>query len=119
MRPWKVLGFRAPIAALRSLPYTAPSQASLDIEAAPGCHMAISTARHTDTTVPSSSAAAASSDMAHGSTAALRFHGYVDNRFDPHPAYHGPFSERGDKVVNNFHGNEMRSGGGQAGCSHR
>src|ERR1700733_8888410 len=26
------------------------------------------------------------------------FHGYVDNRFDPHHGYHGPFPARGDKA---------------------
>jgi hypothetical protein len=39
----------------------------------------------------------------------------VDNRFDPHHGYHGPFPERGDRAFNHFHGNEMRDGLGHAG----
>src|SRR6201982_4096559 len=43
------------------------------------------------------------------------FYGHVDNRFDPHHGYHGPFPERGDRAFNHFHGNEMRDGLGHAG----
>jgi hypothetical protein len=43
------------------------------------------------------------------------FHGNVDNRFDPHHGYGGPFPGRGDKSFNHFRGNEMRDGRGHAG----
>ena len=47
------------------------------------------------------------------------FHGHVDNHFDPHHGYHGPFPERGDRPFNHFHGNEMRDGRGHAVGGHR
>src|ERR1700749_3098034 len=51
------------------------------------------------------------------------FYGHVDNRFDPHHGYHGPFPERGDRAFNHFHGNELRDGlghaGGHGGGGHR
>jgi len=47
------------------------------------------------------------------------FHGHVDNRFDPHHGYHGPFPERGDRPFDHFHGNEMRDGRGHAVGGHR
>jgi hypothetical protein len=47
------------------------------------------------------------------------FHGHVDNHFDPHHGYHGPFPERGDRPFNHFHGNEMRDGHGHAVGGHR
>ncbi|HZZ40462.1 MAG TPA: hypothetical protein VFE06_15105 [Acidobacteriaceae bacterium] len=51
------------------------------------------------------------------------FHGYVDNRFDPHHGYHGAMPRRGEHDNWNrdhwqnhpqggFHGNEMRDGRG-------
>jgi hypothetical protein len=43
------------------------------------------------------------------------FHGYVDNRFDPHHGYGGPFPQHGDKAFNHFRGNEVRDGRGHAG----
>jgi hypothetical protein len=43
------------------------------------------------------------------------FFGHVDNRFDPHHGYHGPFPERGDRAFNHFRGNEMRDGRGHGG----
>jgi hypothetical protein len=46
------------------------------------------------------------------------FHGNVDNRFDPHHGYHGPFPARGDTASNHFHGNEVRSAGGHEGGEH-
>jgi hypothetical protein len=46
------------------------------------------------------------------------FSGHVDNRFDPHRGYHGPFPERGDRAFNHFHGNEMRDGHGHVGGGH-
>lgn len=46
------------------------------------------------------------------------FFGHVDNRFDPHHGYHGPFPERGDRAFNHFRGNEMRDGQGHFGGGH-
>src|ERR1700760_2738675 len=43
------------------------------------------------------------------------FYGHVDNRFDPHYGYHGPFPERGAQPFNHFHGNEGRDGRGHIG----
>lgn len=53
------------------------------------------------------------------------FHGYVNNRYDPHRGYHGAMPRRGehDRWENghwhghpheNFHGNEMRDGRGHS-----
>lgn len=50
---------------------------------------------------------------------ANEFRGHVDNRFDPHHGYHGPFPGHGDKPFNHFHGNEMRDGRGHAEGGHR
>jgi hypothetical protein len=47
------------------------------------------------------------------------FYGHVDNRFDPHHGYHGPFPEHGDRAFNHFHGNEMRDGNGHFGGHER
>jgi hypothetical protein len=43
------------------------------------------------------------------------FYGHVDNRYDPHYGYHGPFPERGAQPFNGFHGNEARDGQGHIG----
>ncbi len=43
------------------------------------------------------------------------FHGYVDNRYDPHYGYHGPYPEHSDQRFNHFHGNEWRDGHGHSG----
>jgi len=43
------------------------------------------------------------------------FWGHVDNRFDPHHGYRGPFPERGAEPFNHFHGNEARDGRGHVG----
>jgi hypothetical protein len=43
------------------------------------------------------------------------FYGHVDNRFDPHYGYHGPFPARGEQQFNHFHGNEARDGRGHTG----
>jgi len=48
------------------------------------------------------------------------FYGHVDNHYDPHHGYHGPYPARGSRPeeqhppghVENFHGNEMRDGHG-------
>jgi hypothetical protein len=43
------------------------------------------------------------------------FHGYVDNRFDPHNGYRGPMPHPGERPANHidaahFHGNEVHEG---------
>ena len=43
------------------------------------------------------------------------FHGYVDNRFDPHNGYRGPVPRHGERPANridaaHFHGNEVHGG---------
>jgi hypothetical protein len=43
------------------------------------------------------------------------FYGHVDNRYDPHYGYHGPFPDRGDHAFDHFHGNEGRDGQGHIG----
>lgn len=51
-----------------------------------------------------------------------RFHGHVNNRFDPHHGYHGHMPARGEHAdphnrvdhMKSFHGNEMRDGQGHA-----
>jgi hypothetical protein len=43
------------------------------------------------------------------------FWGHVDNRWDPHYGYHGPFPGRGDHAFYGFRGNEARDGHGHAG----
>lgn len=62
-----------------------------------------------------------------------RFHGWVNNRFDPHYGYHGPMPRRGDRDdwdhdhwrsqphgdFHDFHGNEMRDGRGHVYHGHR
>jgi hypothetical protein len=43
------------------------------------------------------------------------FYGHVDNRYDPHHGYAGPFPERGEQPFNHFHPNEARDGHGNVG----
>ena len=45
------------------------------------------------------------------------FYGHVDNRFDPHYGYHGPFPDRGALAYNHFQGNEARDGRGHIGAA--
>lgn len=40
------------------------------------------------------------------------FYGHVDNRYDPHHGYRGPYPERGSQPFNQFQGNELRDGRG-------
>ena len=44
-----------------------------------------------------------------------RFYGHVDNRWDPHYGYRGPFPDRGDRPFYHFRGNEARDGRGHIG----
>ncbi len=43
------------------------------------------------------------------------FYGHVDNRYDPHHGYAGPYPERGAKPYNNFHANEAHDAQGHVG----
>ena len=43
------------------------------------------------------------------------FYGHVDNRYDPHYGYHGPFPDRGAQPFQHFQGNEARDGRGHIG----
>jgi hypothetical protein len=43
------------------------------------------------------------------------FYGHVDNRYDPHHGYHGPYPEHGSKPFTNFHPNEAHDGQGHVG----
>lgn len=43
------------------------------------------------------------------------FYGHVDNRWDPHHGYNGPYPERGAQPFQNFHGNEARDYQGHVG----
>lgn len=43
------------------------------------------------------------------------FFGHVDNRFDPHYGYHGPFPDRGAQPFAHFQPNEARDGQGHIG----
>jgi hypothetical protein len=43
------------------------------------------------------------------------FYGHVDNRYDPRHGYNGPFPDRGERPLYNFHGNEARDGQGHIG----
>ena len=43
------------------------------------------------------------------------FYGHVDNHYDPHHGYHGPYPARGEQPYNNFHANEARDGNGHVG----
>ena len=45
------------------------------------------------------------------------FYGHVDNRWDPHYGYHGPYPERGEEPFYHFHPNEARDGFGHVGRS--
>ena len=43
------------------------------------------------------------------------FYGHVDNRYDPHHGYNGPFPDRGARPFNHFQGNEAHGPTGQIG----
>ncbi len=45
------------------------------------------------------------------------FYGHVDNRFDPHNGYAGPFPSRGERPFSHFHANEARDGQGHVGSA--
>src|SRR5882762_12030118 len=123
MRYLKFLVFPILITALLSIPSSAAPQVSVNIGAEPGCPYG-----YYDY-APYSCAPYGyyGPEWFNGGIfigSGPLFHGHhdfvchVDNRFDPHHGYHGPFPAHGDKAFNHFHGNEMRAGHGQGGGSH-
>jgi hypothetical protein len=123
MNYWKILALPALIAALLSVPRSAPAQVSVNIGAAPGCPYGYfdyapyncAPYGYYGPEWFSGGVFIGAGPWFHGPNA---FHGYVDNRFDPHHGYRGPFPARGDRAFNHFHGNEMRGGGGHVGGGH-
>jgi hypothetical protein len=120
MRHWKVLIFPALIAALLSIPSSAPAEVSISIGAAPVCpygyydYVPYSCAPYGYYGPEwfSGGVFIGAGPWFHGPHG---FHGNVDNRFDTHHGYGGPFPGQGDRAFNHFHGNEMRDGRGHAG----
>jgi hypothetical protein len=43
------------------------------------------------------------------------FYGHVDNRYDPHHGYNGPYPGRGERAFNGFHANEAHDYQGHVG----
>ena len=123
MRHWKFLALPVLIAALLSIPRSAPAEVSISIGAAPVCpygyfdYAPYSCAPYGYYGPQwfSGGVFIGAGPWFHGPAG---FHGYVDNRFDPHHGYRGPVPGRGDKAFNHFHGNEMRDGRGHAGGGH-
>jgi hypothetical protein len=121
MRPWKFLAFPALIAALLSISSSAPAaQVSVNIGAAPVCPYGyFDYAPYNCAPYGYHGPEWFTGGVFIGACPWFygphEFHGNVDNRFDPHHGYGGPFPERGDKAFNHFRGNEMRDGRGHAG----
>ncbi len=120
MRHWKFLALSTLIAAFVSIPHSAPAQVSINIGAAPVCPYGyFDTAPYNCAPYGyygpewfTGGVFIGAGPWFHGPH---DFHGHVDNRFDPHHGYRGPFPGRGDKAFNHFRGNEMRDGHGHAG----
>ena len=116
---WKFLALPL-IVALLSIPRSAPAEVSINIGAAPVCPYGYfdyapyncAPYRYYGPEWFSGGVFIGAGPWFHGPH---EFYGHVDNRFDPHHGYGGPFPGRGDEAFNHFHGNEMRSGGGHAG----
>jgi hypothetical protein len=123
MRHWKFFAFPVLIGVLLSIPRSAPAQVSINIGAAPVCPYGYfdyapyncAPYGYYGPEWFSGGVFIGAGPWFHGSH---NFHGYVDNHFDPHHGYRGPFPGRGDKAFNHFHGNEMRAGGGHVGGAH-
>ena len=123
MRHWKFLALPALIAALLSIPRSAPAQVSINIGAAPVCPYGYfdyapyncAPYGYYGPEWFSGGFFIGAGPWFHGP---VGFHGHVDNRFDPHHGYRGPVPGRGDKAFNHFHGNEMRAGGGHVDGGH-
>jgi hypothetical protein len=123
MRHWKFLALPVLIAALLSIPRSAQAEVSINIGAAPVCpygyfdYAPYSCAPYGYYGPQwfSGGVFIGAGPCFHGPAG---FHGYVDNRFDPHHGYRGPVPGRGDRAFNQFHGNEMRAGGGNVDGGH-
>lgn len=120
MSPWKMLACLAVAVALVSAVPTAPAQISVNIGVAPVCpygyfdYAPYNCAPYgyygPDWFVGGVFIGAG--PWFHGPHG---FYGHVDNRYDPHHGYAGPFPERGERAFNHFHGNEARDGQGHTG----
>lgn len=92
MKGWKVLALPALIASLLSLPCSAPAQVSINIGAAPACpygyfdYAPYDCARYGyyGPEWLNGGVFIGTGPWFHGASG---FHGYVDNRFDPHHGY--------------------------------
>src|ERR1700719_5195652 len=124
MRYSKVLAFTIMLAALTSIPSSAPAQVSINIGPEPACPYGYydyapyncAPYGYYGPEWFSGGVFIGAGPWFHG---ARDFHGHVDNRFDPQHGYAGPHPERGEKPFNHFHGNEMRDGRGHAEGGHR
>jgi len=120
MRYWKFLALPTLIAALLSIPSSAPAQVSINIGAEPVCPYGYyDVAPYNCAPYGYYGAEWFSGGVFIGAGPWFHgprdFNGHVDNRFDPRHGYVGPHPDRGDKAFNHFHGNEMRDGRGHAG----
>jgi hypothetical protein len=124
MRKWKLFAFSFMTTVLLSMPGSAPAQASINTGPEPGCPYGY----YDFAPYNCAPYGYYGPEWFNGGVfigagpwfrGANEFRGHVDNRFDPHHGYHGPFPEHGDKPFNHFHGNEMRDGRGHAGGGHR
>src|SRR5579859_5270755 len=117
MRNWKFIGVTSLLAGLFLLPGSAPAKVSINIGAEPACPYGYydfspyncAPYGYYGPEWFNGGVFLGAGPWFHGSHG---FFGHVDNRFDPHHGYHGPFPERGDRAFNHFRGNEMRDGHG-------
>jgi hypothetical protein len=124
MRYSQVLAVAILLAALTSIPSSAPAQVSINIGSEPACpygyyDYAPNNCAPYGYYGPewfSGGVFIGAGPWFHGPR---DFHGHVDNRFDPQHGYAGPHPERGEKPFNHFHGNEVRDGRGHAEGGHR
>ena len=120
MRYWKFIALPVLMAALLSMPSSAHAQVSINIGAAPVCPYGYydfspyncAPYGYYGPEWFNGGVFIGAGPWFHGQH---DFYGHVDNRFDPHRGYRGPFPEHGDRAFNHFHGNEMRDGRGHAG----
>ncbi len=123
MRHWKFFAFPVVIVVLLSIPRSAPAEVSINIGAAPVCPYGYfdyapyncAPYGYYGPEWFSGGVFIGAGPWFHGPH---DFRGHIDNRFDPHHGYRGPFPVRGDKAFNHFHGNEMRGGGSHIGGGH-
>src|SRR5713226_10390032 len=123
MRYWKFLALPTLIAAVLSIPSSAPAQVSINIGSEPVCPYGYyDVAPYNCAPYGYYGAEWFSGGVFIGAGPWFHgprdFNGHVDNRFDPRHGYVGPHPDRGDKAFNHFHGNEMRDGRGHGGGGH-